>query len=299
MRPPALAVLGERLTERFPYFAKVIDKRVADFGEAWVHDFELELETFFGGDLDALRKATDGYGVFALDAMKLQKKFDKARQYIPKRYADVASDVYHSRAYMFDLYLPGILLSQFLWPHHYRQLQFFREQFIPRAAGIAATTFYDVGPGTGFYSKEMLRAVPGARGTGCDISEHSLDHTRRMVERWGYRDRFDVRQGDIQSSVIAPADCVISVEVLEHLEDPPAFLGGLHRILRHGGVGYITAAINAPNADHIYLYASLDAVAREIEGAGFTIANRAEFVGYQPKPGDSVPSGGVFVVSKD
>ena len=297
--PPALMVLCDRLSERFPYFAKVVDKRIADFGDAWVRDFELELETFFAGDVDALRKATDGYGVFALDAMKLQKKFDKARQYIPQRYADVASQVYHSREYMFDLYLPGILLSQFLWHHHYLQLLFFRERFISRAAAILARTFYDVGVGTGFYSKEMLRGVSGARGTGCDISEHSLDHTGRLIQRWGYQDRYQVRQGDILERLPAPADCIISVEVLEHLEDPPAFLAGLHRMLRVGGVGYITAAINAPNADHIYLYTTLADVASEIEGAGFTILDSAEYCGYVPRPGESVPSGGVFVVSRE
>lgn len=297
--PPALAALEARLAERFPYFAKVVSKRIDDFGETWVQDFELELSTFYGEDFEALRKATDGYGAFALDAMKLQKKFDKTRQYIPKRYADVAAGVYHSREYMFDLYLPGILLSQFLWPHHYRQLLFFREQFMSRARAIRARTFYDVGVGTGFYSKEMLLGLSDADGVGCDISEHSLGHTTRLIERWGYQDRYLVRQGDILKSSAPTADCIVSVEVLEHLEDPPAFLAGLHQMLRVGGVGYVTAAINAPNADHIYLYTSLDDVAREIEGAGFTIIDRAEYRGYVPKPGDSVPSGGVFVVSKE
>lgn len=297
--PPNLAALEARLTARFPYFAKVVAKRVEDFGPAWVADFEAELAAFFAGDTTALDKATDGYGVFALDAMKLQKRFDKERQYIPKTYADVAAAVYHSPAYMYDLYLPGILLSQFLWHHHYLQLKFFRERFVPKARALGADSFYDVGVGTGFYSKELLQALPKVRGTGCDISEHSLGHTWKMLERWGLSDRYERRRGDILEADLPPADCIVSVEVLEHLEDPPAFLRGLHRMLRTGGIGYITAAINAPNADHIYLYRSIQDVLAEISGAGFKVLEHDEYFGYVPKPGESVPSGGVCIVTKE
>ena len=297
--PPNLAALERRLAERFPYFVKVVSKRIEDFGQPWVEDFEEELRVFFAGDGAALDKATDGYGVFALDAMKLQKRFDKDRQYIPKIYADVATAVYHSPSYMFDLYLPGILLSQFLWHHHYQQLTFFRERFVPQAKTLGACSFYDVGVGTGFYSKEMLHALPRARGTGCDISEHSLNHTIRMLDRWDLAGRYDPRRVDILSANLAPADCIVSVEVLEHLEDPPVFLRALHGMLRPGGLGYITAAINAPNADHIYLYRFIEDVLKEIEGAGFRVLEHAEYFGYVPKPGESVPSGGVCIVTRE
>lgn len=297
--PSNLQLLQERLTARFPYFAKVVSKRIDDFGQPWIDDFEVELERFFAGDRVALEKATDGYGVFALDAMKLQKRFDKEREYVAKTYAEVAQAVYHSQSYMFDLYLPGILLSQFLWHHHYQQLKFFREHFVPRAQAIGAKRFFDVGVGTGFYSKEMLQALPNARGTGCDISEHSLAHTVKMLGRWGLVDRYSPQRVDILTGTFEPADCIVSVEVLEHLEDPPQFLKALHSMLRQGGVGYITAAINAPNADHIYLYRTLDDVLEEIRLAGFKVLESAEYLGYTPKEGESVPSGGVCVVTKE
>lgn len=294
-----MRVLEARLEERFPYFAKIIQKRLDDFGQPWAEDFEEELRHFFTDDEAALVKATDGYGTFALDAMKLQTRFNKDRQYIHKRYEDVAAAVYHSRDYMFDLYLPGILLSQFLWPHHYRQLLFFRERFVPRAAALPARLFFDVGVGTGFYSKEMLANLPDVRGRGYDISEHSLAHTGKMLDRWELSDRYELRQENIlEFNDSALADCIISVEVLEHLEDPVEFLKGLYRMLRPGGLGYITAAVNAPNADHIYLYTGLADIAAEIEAAGFTVVESVEFFGYEPKPGDSVPSGGVFIVRK-
>lgn len=297
--PPNLTALELRLAERYPYFGKTISKRIDDFGLAWTETFEEELRVFFADDHAALTKATDGYAAFALDGMKLQKRFDKEKQYIPKSYADVATAVYHSSSYMFDLYLPGILLSQFLWHHHYQLLKFFRERFVPRARAAEVKNFYDVGVGTGFYSKEMLLALPNAHGTGCDISEHSLEHTTRMLQRWDVIERYDPRRGDILLTKLPPADCIVSVEVLEHLEDPPGFLRALYGMLRPGGLGYITAAINAPNADHIYLYRSVGAVLAEIEGAGFRVLDHAEFFGYVPKPGESVPSGGVCIVTRE
>lgn len=297
--PPNLLLLQDRLTARFPYFAKVVSKRIDDFGPRWVEDFEAELGQFFAGDHAALEKATDGYGIFALDAMKLQKRFDKERQYVAKTYAEVAQAVYHSESYMFDLYLPGILLSQFLWHHHYQQLTFFRERFVPHAKAIGAKRFFDVGVGTGFYSKEMLQALPEAHGTGCDISAHSLAHTVKMLDRWGLANRYTPERVDILSKAFEPADCIVSVEVLEHLEDPPLFLRALYGMLRKGGVGYITAAINAPNADHIYLYRTLEEVLEEIRSAGFKVLESAEYLGYTPKDGESVPSGGVCVVTKE
>ena len=299
-RLPHIRVLELRLEARFPYFAKIIGKRIDDFGAGWETDLERELARFFGTDEAMLTKAVDGYGAFALDALKLQKHFDKERRYRPKRYEDVAAAVYHSEKYMFDLYLPGILLSQFLWPHHYRQLLFFRERFVPLARSMSPGLYFDVGVGTGFYSKEMLEHLPGLRGKGFDISAHSLAHTRMLLERWGLVERYECRRENIlEFTDPVLADCVTSVEVLEHLEDPPEFLRGLHGMLRPGGIGYITAAINAPNADHIYLYTCRDDVAEEIRGAGFSIVDSDEYFGFVPRGDESVPSGAVFIVRKN
>lgn len=294
-RHPHVQAVERILTLRFPYFAKVVAKRYEEFGEEWLARFDRELRTFFGDEASRLEAAVRGYGNFALDGMRLQKKFDKTREYIPKRYVDVAQSVYYDRSYMFDLYLPGILLSQYLWPHHYRQLLFFDQTFLPLAR--TAKIFYDVGVGTGFYSKETLRSLPEIRGVGIDISPFSLEHTADLVRAWELSGRYHALQRDIFVDPPAElADCLINVEVLEHLEEPLRFLGSLRQLLKPGGVAFITAAVNGPNADHIYLYRDVGEVEKEVVAAGFRVLDRQEYFGYVPKPGETAPSNGVCVV---
>jgi SAM-dependent methyltransferase len=285
------------LERKFPYFAKVIQKRHEEFGDTWLARFDRELATFFGNDEARLEAAVRGYGNFALDGMRLQKKFDKAREYIPKRYADVSEAVYQNRSYMFDLYLPGILLSQYLWPHHYRQLLYFEGSFVPLVS--EASLFFDVGVGTGFYSKEMLRLAPRITGIGIDISPFSLEHTRGLVDAWRLGDRYRTVRCDIFVDPPAErADCLINVEVLEHLEETVRFLRGLRELIRPGGHAFITAAVNGPNADHIYLYRNVAELEAEVVAAGFRVLDRQEYFGYVPKPGETAPSNAICIVER-
>jgi hypothetical protein len=94
---PHLAAVIDVLNSKFPYFAKTVDKRVEELGAEWTDDFEDELATFFSGGVGSP-----------------YERRDRLRHVCPGCYADVAQDIYLDRQYMFDLYLPGILLSQFL-----------------------------------------------------------------------------------------------------------------------------------------------------------------------------------------
>jgi 2-polyprenyl-3-methyl-5-hydroxy-6-metoxy-1,4-benzoquinol methylase len=293
---PHLQVVESVFNKKFPYFSKVLGKRFEEFGTSWADEFERELQVFFGSEDERLRSATYGYGLFALDGLKLQKKFDKTLQYEAQRYEDVAGEVYLNRDYMFTLYLPGILLSHYLWPHHYNQKLWFVKNFIPLVKN--EKSFCDVGVGTGFYSREMLRHVPGIRGNGYDISEFSLEHTRMMVDRWDFGGRYTTNVRDIiKNPPTEKADCAVNVEVLEHLEDPVTFLKALRNMAKTGGYAFITAAIDAPNKDHIYLYRDLASVERELNQASFKVVMAENFPAFpNPKPGETVPQNGSFIV---
>lgn len=286
------------LRAAFPYFEPTIDKRIADFGEPWVREFNEELDRAFGDDRKALAGAVRGYCRFALDAMRLQKRYERTRRYDAKSYADAAAQVYRNPDYMRSLYLPGILLSHYMWPHHHRQLHFFRDEFIPRIAGAQPARFYDVGVGTGFYSKELLVRCPLLYGRGYDISPYAREHALALVGAWGAQERYEVVLQDIVAQPVErTSPVVISVEVLEHLEDPQPFLNALARMLDPGGSAFVTAALTAPNADHIYLYVSRDEIRAQLARAGLKSVSEFEEAGYEPTyDTEPVPRVAAFVV---
>jgi 2-polyprenyl-3-methyl-5-hydroxy-6-metoxy-1,4-benzoquinol methylase len=216
-----------------------------------------------------LENAIQGYGAFMIASMRLQIIFQENPEYKNKTYEEAAKEAYQNRDYMFNLYLPGIYLSHFLWRHHYRQHVFYKKEFAPLVQDHGGKQFYDIGLGTGFYSREMLRIIPEIRGEGFDLSPFSLGYTEMMLSASDLANRYSVTlQNIITEPVQTPAPFIINIEVLEHLENPQAFLAGFFDMLEPGGYGLISAAINAPNADDIYLYRTPRDVIDQIENAG-------------------------------
>jgi hypothetical protein len=59
----------------------------------------------------------------------------------------------------------------------------------------------------------------------------------------------------------------------------------------------VTAAITAPNADHIYLYWKPDDVIGQLRQAGFTVEDFVEEYAYEGAPGEHVPRVAAFIVT--
>jgi len=287
----------DSLKKTAPYMQSTVSRARGNFGPAWEGQFEETLQKIFGNDEKKMEDAIQGYVRFALDATKLQKRFEKEKQYIPKNYEEASRAVYHNRDYMRNLYLPGILLSHYLWPHHYRQLVYFHKKFIPMILSGDDKRFCDVGLGTGFYSRQILSVSEQIHGKGYDISEHSINYSKMQINAFGWSGRWECSITDIiKERPDGSWPFMVCVEVLEHLEDPLTFLKALRAILQKGGVGFITAAITAPNADHIYLYNNCEEVIAQITEAGFSVIEYLDEMAYEPKKDEPVPRLGAFIV---
>lgn len=288
----------EMLSRIAPYMRTTVSKMRDRFGDKWEGEFEDILTRMFADDHERLETAIKGYVRFAIDATRLQMRFAKERQYVSKTYDEAADAVYHNEEYMNTLYLPGILLSNYIWPHHYSQLCYFHSRFAPMVLGSEDKRFADVGVGTGFYSCQMLGASDEIRGEAFDISDHSLRHSREMVEAFGFSDRWVAHKRNV---VDEPLDetwpFLISVEVLEHLEEPVVFLGSLRNMLQENGKAFITAALTAPNEDHIYLYNEAGDVEAQLLEAGFSVLDSQEDIAYEPKKDEPVPRLVAFIVT--
>ena len=93
----------------------------------------------------------------------------------------------------------------------------------------------DVGCGPGFYAAEILEGVgPEGSVLGIDLSASMLAIAARRCEGRGHA---EFREG---SATAVPADDAtfdraLSVQVLEYVDDVPAALAEIHRVLRPGG----------------------------------------------------------------
>ena len=294
----ALTRFEAKMREVAPFMLPSLFRQRETFGQTWADQFGETLARFIAITDDRLTSATKGYVNFALDGMRLQKKFEKTRSYDNKTYAEASKAVYQNKEYMFGMYLPGILMSHYLWPHHYRQFQFYERAFLPRIRGASIKEFCDIGPGTGFYSRQILTAEPQSQGWAFDLSPSSLEYSEQQVVAFGANDRWHKELRDI---VLHTPErqwpFLVCIEVLEHLEDPLTFLKGLRAMLAPGGAGLISAAVTAPNEDHIYLYNSADEVRSQIEAAGFSVVAEQVDPAYAPKASEPVPINAAFIVS--
>ena len=292
-----LAQVASTLHVNHRFAADIVDRGAALFGEKWAIEFEQVLSAMFPS-AEALAAAAKGYATFAMHSMRLQAVFERKRQYKAKTHEQASCEVYFNEKHMMQEYLPGLLLSHFLWPHHYRQLQFFDSAFLQAMRVADATSFMEVGIGTGLYSSRLLSKLPSVKGVGLDISPSSKLFTEAQMKALGVENRYLVELRDVTAVPMEPkTNWLVCVEVLEHLDDPVAFLRGLRRNMAPGARAFITAALNAAHADHIYLYRNSDEVLAHLLEAGFALEQ--SFVGsaYKPSaPGVPVPEAAAFIV---
>ena len=226
------------LKEIAPYMESTVSKAREKFGLTWKDQFEETLQKIFGNDEKKMENAIRGYVRFSLDATRLQKRFEKEKKYIPKNHEHISNTVYNNEDYMYNLYLPGILLSHYLWPHHYRQLLYFHKKFMPMILSSNDKRFCDIGVGTGFYSRQILSASKQIHGTGYDISEYAINYAKMHLSAFGCLNRWECLMTDIiKEKPCESRPFLICVEVLEHLEDPSIFLKALRNMLQKGGAG--------------------------------------------------------------
>ena len=297
-------VIYERLSElarTHSYFFSDIWKRSREeFGPGWIEEIVDNVVRLFGLEEDGgWLAAIQGYAEFALDAMRNQKFFEANGRYRWSRLSEIQRNYYDNEDHMMKNYLPGMYLSHYLWPHHFKLLTFFRQGVLARLEQ-PPTVFCDVGIGTGLYSREVLRAFPKVRGKGFDISEYSVAFTRKVLSAYGVLDRYEFIVGDIFSTDPSPAiaDLVVSQEVLEHLEDPERFCRILYECAKVGGKGYITAAINAGHSDHIYLFRSPEEVHSLLTKVGWRVLRSRAELAYSGKPMPITPCVAAFVCEK-
>ena len=171
-------------------------------------------------------------------------------------------------------HMHGLLLSQFLWKHHYDVYQYFKngiQKYLP------VQSYLEIGAGHGLY----FEAAMGKIGDDCtfealDISETSLELTKSLIKSdqviYHLKNVFDYTDEDEKK------DFITMGEVLEHVEDPLALLTKIKSLIKPEGTIFITTPTNAPSIDHIYLFNNVQEIRDLINEAGLEIVDERYFV---------------------
>jgi len=282
----------------FRSLGEAIAPLTQQFGQTYLRDFENHLELLKQAFPDKPWPdwAVQGYVNLNKAILKEEMHFRQTGRYAaqPEDLQRVTEAVYDNPAVMDGYYLVGLYCTYFLWPHHYRILQFFRESFLQM--GPAPGQVMEWGVGHGLLSLLALRQWPGSRATLLDLSKFSLQFAARVFQAAGVGERCTGQQGDVlELNPIPAAERIICSELLEHVPDPDRLLQRLRGALAPGGIAYLTGAINAAQPDHVFLFTSDEQLLALIQEHGFKI--RAHLTACHPnREGDRNPPAVVAMV---
>mgnify|MGYP000744448490 CR=1 FL=1 len=270
-----LEYIVDQITVKNSIHSKKIKKNIAKFDDAYfsrakdfIDTYEVLLEKE-GKDLDY---AIDCY-LHMIDDFKFETiQFMHTGKYSSSSFEEVNKRVYDNPSIM-EYYMHGLLLSQFLWAHHYFTLLHFNDLLNQNSSNI--NTYLEVGGGHGLYISEAIKNIDSkARFDLVDISSSSLNIAKKMISN----DTVNYILSDVfDYSPAITYDFITMGEVLEHVEDPLALLEKLHALLSDDGKLFITTPTNAPAIDHIYLFKNIDEINKIIDKAGFKVEKEATF----------------------
>lgn len=135
-------------------------------------------------------------------------------------------------------------IAQLWWDPHGKMGQLhaineLRLRFITDRIGVPAPRIVDVGCGGGILAEALART--GARVTGIDLSQLSLDIARQHAERGGLA--IDYRYLDAETLAREEAgsfDAVTCMEMLEHVPQPEQVIAACATLLKPGGVAFFS-----------------------------------------------------------
>jgi 2-polyprenyl-3-methyl-5-hydroxy-6-metoxy-1,4-benzoquinol methylase len=218
------------------------------------------------------------YDLIVQDTFTHQLYFKRHKKYKHSSYAEVASLVYRNDDYM-SMYMYGLAITAFLWANHAQMKHFFNDGLPKGKSG----KYLEIGPGHGFHMMEAMQFSQYDEFLGVDISPTSVALTRNILSSnyFGEFSNYEIQECDFLAwNATDKFDAVVMGEVLEHVEQPKAFLEKIANVTHGDSHIHITTCINSPAIDHIYLFESSQQVIDMVDSSGLYV-KRQLLVPYQ------------------
>jgi 2-polyprenyl-3-methyl-5-hydroxy-6-metoxy-1,4-benzoquinol methylase len=142
----------------------------------------------------------------------------------------------------------------------------------------------DAGTGFGQYAYWIARHFPNAEVVAVDVKELYLNRTRAFIASQGLSERVTFGVDDLTDlKQPGPFDVILSVDVMEHIEDDRAVFANFRRVLADGGVVIVNTPSDQGGSDvgssdgesfigeHVRDGYSVDELAEKLSAAGLDV----------------------------
>lgn len=210
---------------------------------------------------------------YIYDYLKQMDYFIENKSYGHLDFDVIRGEIYDNEKVMMETYMPGLLLSYAYTTILYEKNHLFLTDFLTRLkenmVGI------EVGFGEGFYLWEIFRYFPRIKIRGYDISPYAIQFATQILKVEGIEEgRYILKYGNVFEGLPQADETVdfgVLAEVIEHIPDPEIGIEEIVRILKRGGLLYLTTVIDSNHMDHISNFESPEIVEKMLEERGLKI----------------------------
>jgi hypothetical protein len=266
---PILARILDLIDELSPLHAKKIRKNSALFNDEYNDVFSPMMEKFMrvlSNDSRNLHLAVESYLRMITEITLEQINFIRNGCYSNVSYAEVEKRVFADKE-KFSSFKSALFISELLWPQHFQIFLRFIRLFEVYAE--KTKSFADIGGSHGQYLSYLVDRHLIQKPVLFYTNPLSFDMVNWFVPASGY-EMMDEKSINENMGVY---DWITMGETLEHNENPAKYIDIALRILNREGYLFVTAPVNAPAIDHVYLFRSREEVLELFNDKGLTLVD--------------------------
>jgi len=209
----------------------------------------------------------NSYNSLCIETIKEQFYLKKFGTYKSIKENIKNEELYNSLSKM-KVYLLGLMLSQIFWFSHFKIISFYKN----KVKNFNKKKFLEVGSGHGLLSKYLLENNKKNEGTICDISQQSLNLTKKVINYKKHKSKIKfIKKDFFKFKNKDKFDFIILGEVIEHVRKPKKFLVKAKKLLKPNGQIFVSTCSNCAQVDHLYHFKNIDKIKSLLKKTNFKI----------------------------